>query len=711
MTSHNASGFHDQNARSGIDQSELGIKELALLVWEQRLPIGAIILACVFVAVLYVYSATPVYQVECLVQIEGEKEAKGNPLGEMAQMFEVASPAETEIELIRSRMVLGGVIRRLNYDVRVWPEEHGFVQRLMHRPKPRAVVSRFEVPEDLIGVEFELEVRENGAIKMSRSGVAIGEGGVGIPFTSQVGSKSVLLQVDSADASQYHLIKVDPMTATRSLRDNLQASEVGKQTGLIRITYQGNDPRDAAHVLNEVAEGYLHQNLDRSSAEAAKTLQFLEEQLPIIKARLEDSEDRLNEVRSRMGSIDLPSEAKLAVDLQVEVKQRLLELSQKRKELLQLFRPDHPSISTIDSAIAQYKRQETRQELQVKSLPLQQQEILRLMREAEANSSLYTNLLNNAQQLRVIKAGEIGNARIVDPAVPSWTPIAPKRIPILVLSIVLGALFGFGYALTSRLLGNAGDEARMLGAFLGLPVLASIPHSAIQRKLGKTKPPGILALASPDEPAIEAFRDLRTSIFFPSTPARNNTVLVAGTSSQDGKSFVCTNLAVTVCMAGVKVLLIDGDMRRGYLHDCFDQEPAPGLSDLLLDSNTHGCLRSTDVEGLTFLPKGRQVSNPSELLSQKAFPMFLERVREVYDYIIFDAPPVLAVTDSAIIAKQAGTTLVIIKPGENQRMELSVCVARLRQAGAEIRGMVLNDILNRKANQLGYPYGSYAVKS
>ncbi len=251
------------------------------------------------------------------------------------------------------------------------------------------------------------------------------------------------------------------------------------------------------------------------------------------------------------------------------------------------------------------------------------------------------------------------------------------------------------------------DSAQIENEF-DLPVYATVPRSPIQETrmsiLKKKKSIPILAVKHSDDIAIESLRSIRTAIHFALSNAKNNIIMISGPAPEVGKSFVSTNLATIFAQSNKRVLLIDADMRRGYMHKYFNLEVTPGLSELLSQQvSLEQVLHKTNVENLDVISRGKSPTNPSEMLSSTFFKELLEQLSPLYDHIIIDTPPVLAVTDGIIISQYVGVNLMIARFAKSQMKELELSVNRFEQAGVKVNGFILNDIQRSSAGG-GYNY-------
>jgi len=704
------------------EQEEMSLRELLFVLRGRWWLVLAATVICTALGVLYVQVASPVYEVNSLVQLESKKDkTMSSSLGALSDLFETTNPAETEIEIIKSRMVLGRTITRLNLNIQVAPK-HYFLKRLLFYPKPILKVDRFDVPAIFEDSNFVVKVIDAQNLELRDV-----FGNVLFHFAPQQSIDStnnpqrigIFVQAVSAPAgTEFSIVKHGILSTCDAISKRMTVAEIGKKSGIIGITFQDKDPNLAATTLNEITNSYVMQNVERNSAEAQQTLDFLEGQLPSIKANLEQSEEKFNRFRQSVGSVDLTEESKVALEQQVQSQQSMLDLQQKRKEALQLFKEDHPNVKTLDSMLSNLQDQANKQEKSLHSLPLRQQQVVRLMRDVQVNTELYTGMLNNVQQLRVVKAGEIGNVRIVDGALPNMNPVKPQKAVICLAALIGGFLLGAGLCVFLNAMSRGIDDPKQIEKEFDLPVYAMISHAEKQPQIVaevKRKTPGIhvLALNYPDELALESFRSLRTTLQFGLADAPNHVITITGPAPGVGKSFVSMNAAIITAQAGFKVLLIDGDMRRGKMHRSFNLPRTNGLSEILAGTRTFEQNVVTPIKGLSFdfLATGELPPNSSELLMNMRTEEFLKYANKFYDYVIIDAPPVLAVTDATILARYAGATLLVLKAGAHDPREITAMLDRLKHSGVTAKGAVMNDVTKMRVRSYGYEYGyGYAYK-
>ncbi|WP_049218260.1 polysaccharide biosynthesis tyrosine autokinase, partial [Serratia marcescens] len=496
-----------------------------------------------------------------------------------------------------------------------------------------------------------------------------------------------------------------------------------KKTGVLELAYFSEYPELARQVLESISRNYVLQNIARKSEEAEKSLKFLQEQLPTVRASLDEAENKLNKYRQQSDSVDLSLEAKSTLDSIVSVESQLNELTFKEAEISKLYTKEHPAYRALLEKRNTLEKEKGKLNKRVSAMPKTQQEILKLTRDVDAGKAIYMQLLNKQQELSITKASTVGNVRIVDEAITQPKPVKPKKLIIVAVSVFLGALFAAAIVFIKMRLHRGIESPEQLEED-GINVYASIPLSEwqqkkdlqlrnITRRKKTVRSDSLLASGNPADLAIEAIRSLRTSLHFAMMDSKNNVLMISGASPNIGKTFVSTNLAAVIAQSGQKVLVIDADMRKGYLHSILGVDNNVGLSDILsLQVTFDKTIQKTTVEGLDVISRGQVPPNPSELLMTRGFTDFVGSVSALYDIVLIDTPPILAVTDAAIIGHHAGTALMIARFGVNTVKEVEVSIRRFEQNGTNIKGVILNAVEKKASSYYGgYGYYHYEYES
>ena len=690
-------------------EDEVTLGEILANFWEGRwIILGAVVLA-LLAGGYYAWRKTPIYQVRALIQVEEKKAGKGGPaVAALEGIFEQTTKAQAEIEIIKSNLVLGRAVEALSLDILAFPDHGRLFGDALIRGRvdaPELLIEKFELPSFLRGTGFRLTITEPGHYRWDGpDDMLLGSGKLGEEVRASYKGQPLLLQVrrlTGPTGQRFSLTRQHLDDAINAVWDNLRVVEKGRQTNILGITFEHPNPVRGAEILNEIVGQYVRQNIERKAEEASQTLAFLQEQMPQLRAKLDTAENNLNSFRMKSGSVDLPEEAKLLLKQSVDMESQALLLKQKKEELLRTYQESADVVVTLNQQIAKLQKESTSIESKVKVLPQTQQEVVRLLREVQVNTELYTALLNNVQQLQVAKAGEIGNARIVDRAMATRRPVKPEKGSILTLSLMLGLIAGVGLTLIRRALHQGVEDPRLIESRLGLPVVVTVPHSelqAAQYRAIQRRETGchLLAKDHPEDLAVESLRSLRTSLAFTMVDAPNRVVMVSGPSPSIGKSFVSSNFAALLAQTGAasRVLLVDGDLRRGNLHHYFGiGRRQGGLSEILAGQTSwKEAAQSTEIKGLDLITSGTLPPNPSELLMSARFPAFIKEVSESYDLVIVDAPPILAVTDAVIIGGQAGTVLLIVKAKAHPLDEIRTAISRFESAGIKPKGCIFNNV-------------------
>ncbi len=705
---------------TGSDEIDIG--RLVGTIIEAKWWVLGITALFALIAIIYTLFATPIYSADALVRIE---QNEGSALVQDINSALTNKPpaSEAEIKLIQSRLVLGQTVDDLDLDIAVtkntWPVLGDGWERLMGRQNETVKVTTFTLPRGMAEDVFTLEVLDKQHYRLTSDGGFDAQGQVGKPLEQD----GVTLNVDSIHArpdTQFTVTKFSTLGMINTLQNNLTVTEDGKDTGVLTLTYTGEDREQIREILDSITRNYVKQNVARKSEEASKSLAFLEKQLPEVRASLDEAENKLNAYRQTQDSVDLPLEAKSVLDSMVNIDAQLNELTFKEAEISKLYTKRHPAYRTLMEKRQALEEEKARLNKRVTAMPKTQQEILRLTRDVESGQQVYMQLLNKQQELRITEASTVGDVRIVDDAITQPGVLKPKKGLIVLGSILFGLIASVVGVLLFSLL-RRGVESPQALEERGINVYASIPLSewqktrdrvTVNKGVKRYKQSQLLAVGNPADMAIEAIRSLRTSLHFAMMQASNNVVMMTGVSPSIGKTFVCANLAAVISQTNKRVLLIDCDMRKGYTHELMGTTNANGLSEILIEKGEiSSCARPTSINNFDLVPRGQVPPNPSELLMSDRFGELINWASKNYDLVLIDTPPILAVTDAAVVARYAGTTLMVVRYGVNTLREIETSMGRFEQNGVPVKGVILNSIFRRATGYQDYGYYEYEYKS
>lgn len=718
------------------DQDSIDLLGIFGSLIDQKWLIGAFTGAFMMTGVAYAILATPVYLANALVQVEPKK---NDMLGfsDLNSMLGGQSPSVTEIGIIKSRAVIGKTVDDLRLDIDVTPNTFpligGFLSRRYRGETELSVApprfglssyawggerlefAKLNLPKELLGKKLTLIAGEQHRFQLLDDNDNLLVEGVAGEAFAQDGVEGQVAQLLANPGTRFEVVRNPRIVTIQGYQDALDISEQGKESGIIRLALASSDAAEAVKILNKIAALYVDQNVRRTSAEAAQSLAFLQSQLPQVKRDLAKASDALNAYQTHGKTVNISMETQSVLGQSVALETRISELKLQQAEMDRKFTKQHPAYRALMTQIGELTQQQRSLEGKVQDLPATQQELLNLTRDVEVASQIYTQLLNKSQELDIVRAGAVGNVRLVDTAdVDLTSPVKPKKALIVLIATFLGAFVGVALVLLRKSL-SKGLEGPEGIEQLGLPVYASIPYSALQQeedskkvraKVAADTPAYLLALRNPTDLSIESIRSLRTCLHFAALDSTNNRIMISGPSPQVGKTFVSSNLAAVMAQSGQRVVLIDADMRKGHLHKTLNTPITNGLSDLLVKRCTlEQAINKVEVDNLHFISRGQVPPNPSELLMHANFRDLLAQLSERYDVVIIDTPPLLAVTDAAIVGREAGISLIVARFGVNPAKEIEMTIRRFAQNGIELKGAVFNGVEKRAASYYGN--GSY----
>lgn len=710
--------------------------------------IAIVVAVMVLIGTVLSFSMKPSYQTDALIQVkQGQNPISAlSSLADMVSTFSMSSsqmPPQAQVEsmLISSRYVLGKVIEQLHLDIAIRPDYFPILGKLKanhYKGKGLApafmgmtnypwggeklVVTHMHVADAAINKKeaFKLTVTGKNTYALYDSeGQLMFHGVVGKAGSSGGQNPMVAMTVGELFARpgvSFEVRKLSLQDEIKALNSQIAVNNQQTKNGILDITFKWGSPAGAVNILNSIIDTAYQLGVKQQSEEAEKTLQFLDKQLPKVKAQLTTAENALSDYQTKSGNFNLSVQAQVMLQQVMQVNNQLEQLKLKRTELLQNYTKDHPFVVTLDHKIAQVQKELTHLDSQLRQLPEQDKGSVELMRDVKTKNQLYLMLLGKAQEMQILRAGVVSNLRILDYASEPPLLLPVKHALIIVVSGLAGLIFSILFVLARHLLQRGVQDPDMVERVTGLPTQAIVPYSKQQENIleslvhGAKEGVGILARSAPKDIAVEALRSLRTTLQLMMLDAPNNILAISGMIPSIGKSFISTNLAYVIADMGKRVLLIDTDMRKGHIHKNLNLKNAPGLSDYLQGRATaEEIVHTIEKDCVHFIAKGSHCDNTSELMMGSRMKALLDELAPHFDMILMDTAPVLIVADGIIASALAGTTLLVVGAGKNTEQELSRGMAMLKQNDVNVKASIFNH-REKSASQGGYYYYDYAYK-
>ena len=688
-------------AQAQTANNTITLLEALFILWKKRFTLCLFLAVGALVGLVIGQWIRPQFTSDALLQIDvkGNK-AANRAMGEMGAILDVASPADAEIELIKSRLVLNYVVSEEHLNYSATPTSA--LNRLLHR-EGRMDLDYLFIPDMARTEKWMAVVTGDDTYAIyNEDETKLVEGKVGQMLKVLYAGDTLQIRVSRMRATvgeEFRINMTNPLIAVRGLAAGLKVAEKGKQTGVIGVSFSHRYADRAASILNTIANTYVRQNVEMRSAEAEKTLEFLESQLPGVKAKLDSSEKILADYRHSIGSVDMTGETQAHLNKEVDLQRQLLQLEQERQQATRLFKEEHPSVQTIVKQQNRLRGELARLKKTAESMPVTQQEMIRLQEEVSVNNAQYTAMLNNIQQLRVVRAGEVGNVRVVDFAQVEPIQSKPKKFNILICSMAAAFMIGVLWVFMLRMMRNGVRSSQELEHATEVSVFAKIPESR-NRLLRDKRHKLTLVEASPNDQASEAFRTLQTAVDF-SLSEGQKVVMVCGLVPGVGKSFVSKNLAAVYAMNGKRVLLIDADMRKGVIRS----SKYLGLTEVLSSKIPwRETVAESRCQNLFVMGCGRRLMSPSELLRHDLFKNLLEEMKSEYDMILVDTPPVSMVTDAELIYPLVDFALMVVHYGTDSIAQIKENLANLRRYADKPCAFVMNHCEYEPGHDYGYGY-------
>ncbi len=723
---------------------EIDLQNIIQPLIAEKWLIISIMLIFFLMSVVYAVIKAPIYQANILLEVQGDQNNLDKIDSNILPLNSDESMAVSkQIALIKSRYIIEPVIQNLALDIQIRPHYFPIIGAGYARHHAKSLTAPLfglksyawggeNLKISTLNIQPSEENRQitlvangnNNYILMDANNNKILQGTVGVIASNNDPNHPIIIKVDSLQANagtKFYVTKHPAEDIINKFSSQLVITDLGtntdtdNKTGVLQVSLSDTDPVKAVNILTAIAATTVQRNTEYKSLEAEKTLSFLNQQLPLIKQSLNTAEYKLNRYLAKRGALDLPTASKLLLTQISTDEAQLAQLNILKAQRLQQFTPNHPFIIQLNNQTAALQNQIESLKLQASKLPATDQVATNLARDVQVKSQLYLLLLNKIQELQVTKAGTISDVRILSPAELPEAPLPLPKSVIIACGILLGFMLGCLLVFARRMINHHVDSPLWIEQHFGIPNFAIIPYSSQQYqnskllKNGQLKSLDLLASTHPHELSIESLRSLRTTLHFALQDATNNIITIMGITPNVGKSFISTNIAYILADAGKRVLLIDGDMRRGAINTYFNCKSKFGLADILGDAvQWVDAVNHTKLPTLDLITTGKYPKNPSELLMRPLFKEFLEQVKTQYDIVIIDTVPVLHLTDGMIIASLTGLNLLVLDNATHSEHEIELAFRQMHNSGVKIAGTIFNHTTPKAAKYgQGYYYYNY----
>jgi capsular exopolysaccharide synthesis family protein len=706
-------------ARSDAPQWQ--VRDMLSVLYKRRLAVAATFLISAVGVAVYTISATPIYEAQAQLLL-AERPSIVTFEGEPMPQNEQRGYLETQYRLLRSRSLVRRVIDELNMwnvvDAAPAPSPRpgvlavlrARVSRMMSRSAPAQAENTAPAAADAKPAKETLV--ESAAIDRLLSHLRV------VPIRD---TRFIEVRYESADPQLAARI-VNTLTRVY-INHNLEVrSEASRETSAWLADQLAEQRRKVE--ASELALQKYRERENSLSLDAGQNI--VVQRLNALNASVTQAKTDLIAVESLYRQLSASQTNRSALDtfplirsngVVQEIRGRLANLQRERAQLAGSLGAKHPDMVRVDSAIQTAEREldteiaktveSVRQEYQAalsrekeltaaldrqkaSALALNRQGIEYgvLLRDVESNRQIYQSLLQRANETAVSSELKGDNIEVVDAAEEPRRPVRPDTRATLLIGLLLSAIFSVGVAFVCEALDSRVQTPSQVRA-LGLPFLGMLPYVSKRAMKGRS------LLLSNGVPATyaESCRALRTNVLASAGGKSGRSLLVTSAAPGDGKSVVAVNLAVALGRSGGRVLLIDADLRRPVLHQLLEAAQRPGLSEVLVGARKPSeAIVATRCSGVWLLPSGAGLSSPSEQLGSRRFSEFLERLGESFDWVIIDSPPVMAVTDPAVIARLANGVLFVVNARHTRQRIAQAALDQLEAAGASFAGAVLNAV-------------------
>ncbi len=738
-----------------LQQQEIHLADYINIIFRRRKVFASVFLAVLAGITLYTFLMRPVYQSSSTVYVRKDNAKLG--INELV-MSGGDNSIQAEIEMIKSRTIAEQVVGKLNLEWKITPSSATSSCKILDisaSPALQAmkVIMTGKESYDVEDVSGKILGKGNNGIPLRVQGILLnlqlsGKNGDSFELShipmykaaaaiksaikvKEVGRMTNVIEV-SYENTNASLARDVVNTVVQAYLDQslaFKSQEAGKSVSFIEEQLQNikNELNKAEVNLQEYKTSSGVVRLDAEAEELIRKFSSLEQERVGLNLRKKQLEFALASQQENLSKGTSYSPAVMRDDPGVAgMAQQLATLEVQKRSLLVEYTPNHPSVQNVQAQIDEiqqkirstYKtginnlaKQESDVTLhlssyegQLRGIPVEERDLVRYTRLAKVTGDIYTFLLQKHEEARIAKASTISNINVIDTAIVPAAPVRPEKVKYLSLGFFISLIAAIALSLLIDYLDDTVKNESEAKNLLGFPYLGTIPYIG-KGENGNNEEENLAIIAHTKQKSIpaEAFRSLRTAIHFSALNPKRKVIVLTSAFSGEGKSTISTNLAITTGLTGARTVLIDCDFHKSTLYQRIGMKQVPGVTEVLAgDVSLATALQPTIIKNLSFFSTGTPPPNPSVILGSPDMKELIERLREMYDQIIIDAPPTLPVSDSIVLTSLADLVLVVMEAGRIPRKAATRFSEMLQSAKAPVAGFVFN---NKSLRGSGYGYG------
>ncbi len=710
----------------------------------------------------YLKVANPVYEITANILIKDEKKGADDPKAlEALNIYTSKKIVENEMEVIQSKELMDGVVKKLYLYAPVF-EQGKLKATSAYLSSP--VTIEAQNPDNLSKqdkIPFSYDNKANEVVIGGKHYPI--NNWENTPF----GVLKFSLNTSQKEKPLYPLYfsLVSAKQATDDIAHNLEVTTTNKLASIINLKYKDPVPLRGENILNELIHQYDQAAIDEKNTLASNTLSLIENRIKLVTKELGTIENKVQEYKSKKGVVDLSEQGKQFLNnvsdndrKLTEVNSQLAALDQIQKyvvskedqigivpstlgvndpELSQLLQKLYDSemqyeklkkttgggnpvmlslsdeIESMRPAILEHLRNQrmtleaTRNNISstngaytsmLQTIPQKERELLEISRQQAIKNDVYSYLLHQREETALSYASNVSDSRVIDKAEASVTPVSPKKIIVLAAAMLLAFVLGFAYVSAKEMLNNKVLFRSEIEAATHIPIVAEITKVRGKQALIINDPKQLFV--------VEQFRQLRAAIGLYGKHVERKKLLITSSVSGEGKSFISTNLALSLALSGKKVVLLDMDLRNPNTSDVFDLNDQKGVAEFLEgEYEPYECIHKTDYKNLFVVPAGSASINPTELLLKGDLQKLFTYLQEVFDFIIVDTSPVDPVTDAYILSEYCDATLFVVRHNYTPKAMVQLLDENNKIKALKNLNIVFNGLKPRGFMKKGFGFG------